>query len=41
MKILLSATFVLATALGPVHSIRFVFTSWNLDVEHESTDVER
>ena len=27
--------------LGPVHSSRFVFTFWNLDVGHESTDVER
>ena len=27
--------------LGPVHSSRFVFTSWNLDVEHGSENVER
>ncbi len=30
-----------AGSLGPVHSSRFVFTFWNLDVGHESTDVER
>ena len=26
--------------LGPVHSSRFVFTSWNLDVAHGSANVE-
>ena len=29
------------TSLGPVHSSRFVFISWNLDVGHESANVER
>ena len=28
-------------ALGPVHSSRFVFTFWNLDVSDGSTNVER
>ena len=32
---------VRASVLGPVHSSRFVFTSWNLDVEHGSANVER
>ena len=26
-------------SLGAVHSTRFVFTSWNLDVEHGSANV--
>lgn len=31
----------LGNSLGPVHSSRFVFTFWNLDVTHGSANVER